>query len=374
MIVPTAIFAALLIIYPAEALFAARQGLNIWWEIVFPSMLPFFIAAELLLSLGAAHRAGKLLGPLMRPLFHLPGISAFVIIVSLLAGNPLSAKITSELRMQKLLTKSEAEKLIAIASFASPLFLFGAVAIGFFKEQRIGFVLAGAHYISALIVSLLIRFYPAKSSEKLTTPNKLVPLPKECLSFGALLGNAVQSAVHTLLIVGGFIIFFAVLTHLIDHSDFDQWFLKCLEPLLLLIGISPNFIHTLLIGSMEMTFGAQLASTSLLSLPLKLCATSFVIGFSGLSIHAQVASFLRKTDLSYRPYLSARILHGSIAALLTPIVFKLLVPALQDKSLATWTSSANAATFPTMLFALKCLSLGLLLFYGLERLTRLHKV
>ncbi|HZG81719.1 MAG TPA: sporulation integral membrane protein YlbJ, partial [Brevibacillus sp.] len=52
---------------------AAVRGLKIWWEVVFPSTLPFIVLSEILMGLGVVHFFGVLLEPLMRPLFNVPG-------------------------------------------------------------------------------------------------------------------------------------------------------------------------------------------------------------------------------------------------------------------------------------------------------------
>ena len=36
---------------------------------------------------------------------------------------------------------------------------------------------------------------------------------------------------------------------------------------------------------------------------------SLILGFSGFSIHAQVASILAQTDIEYKPFLIARVIH-----------------------------------------------------------------
>jgi Ni/Fe-hydrogenase subunit HybB-like protein len=63
--------------YPKPTFDAAIMGLNLWWNVVFPSLLPFFILSEILMGLGVVHFIGVLLEPLMRPVFNVPGIGAF---------------------------------------------------------------------------------------------------------------------------------------------------------------------------------------------------------------------------------------------------------------------------------------------------------
>lgn len=68
--------------YPKDAFDSAIMGLNLWWNVVFPSLLPFFILSEILMGLGVVHFIGVLLEPLMRPIFNVPGIGAFALTTS----------------------------------------------------------------------------------------------------------------------------------------------------------------------------------------------------------------------------------------------------------------------------------------------------
>lgn len=65
--------------YPKESFDSAIMGLNLWWNVVFPALLPFFILSEILMGLGVVHFIGVLLEPLMRPLFNVPGVGAFAL-------------------------------------------------------------------------------------------------------------------------------------------------------------------------------------------------------------------------------------------------------------------------------------------------------
>src|SRR5699024_10821976 len=87
-----------LIIFPSQALEASIHGLNMWWEIVFPSLLPFFIKAVLLISFGVVHFLGVLFEPIMRVLFIVPGVGSFGWIMGMASGYPTGAKIPVRLR------------------------------------------------------------------------------------------------------------------------------------------------------------------------------------------------------------------------------------------------------------------------------------
>lgn len=311
------------IIYPTEALQASSRGLHTWFEIVFPSLLPFFILAELLISFGVVQFIGVLFEPLMRPLFRLPGVASFAWIVGMASGFPAGAKITASLRMNKHVTKIEGERLLAFSNAASPLFLFGVIAVGFFHDEKIGLLLAISHYVSSAIVGVIMQFYhrhegdnPAQRNEKQFMLRALQQMHhtrlKEKRTTGELIGDAVHSSVQTLLMIGGYIILFSVLTHMLQLFTIFEKMFYAFVPSEFEIAIYP-FIS----GLFEITTGTELIA-SLHSVPLvyQLCMVSFLLAFNSFSIQAQVATVISKTDLRFLPYFFARILHGILAVAL----------------------------------------------------------
>ncbi|OON61605.1 sporulation integral membrane protein YlbJ, partial [Klebsiella pneumoniae] len=216
-----------LVLHPQAALQASIRGLNIWWEVVFPSLLPFFIIAELLISIGVVKFIGVILEPLMRPLFRVPGIGGFVWAMGMASGFPAGAKLSARLRKSNQLTQIEAERLVSFTNSSNPLFIFGAVSIGFFNNPKLGIVLAAAHYVSNFAVGLLMRFYGNNNSsthDKHATKKRPFQNPfsilhetrmQEKRPIGKLLGDAIVSSIQTLLMIGGFIILFSVLNKMI---------------------------------------------------------------------------------------------------------------------------------------------------------------
>lgn len=61
-----------LVLFPETALESAKEGMHLFLNVVFPSLLPFFILSEIMLGLGVVHFIGVLFEPLMRPLFNVP--------------------------------------------------------------------------------------------------------------------------------------------------------------------------------------------------------------------------------------------------------------------------------------------------------------
>lgn len=113
------------VLYPEDAFHSSVSGMRLWFDIVLPALLPFFVMAEMLMGLGVIHYIGVLLEPIMRPLFRIPGAGAFAAALGLAAGYPLGAKLAGNLARAKLCTDVEGERLVSLANTADPLFMVG---------------------------------------------------------------------------------------------------------------------------------------------------------------------------------------------------------------------------------------------------------
>jgi nucleoside recognition membrane protein YjiH len=110
-----------LIAYSETGYRAAVSGLRLFFDVVLPSLLPFFLLSELLLALGVVHFLGEWLEPIMRPVFNVPGVGSFVFSMGLAAGYPMDAVLTAKLRRQNLCTRAEGERLLAFTNSADPV-------------------------------------------------------------------------------------------------------------------------------------------------------------------------------------------------------------------------------------------------------------
>ena len=369
---------------------AAVRGLKIWWEVVFPSTLPFIVLSEILMGLGVVHFFGVLLEPLMRPLFNVPGTGGFVLAMGFSSGYPVAAKLTTRLREQRNVTKEEGERLVSFTTTGDPLFVMGAVGIGFFHSQQMGVVLAFTHYLAAICLGILFRFHApiAVISKPLERTNH--PLPLRALQamhrarlrdgrpFGKLMGDAVQSALNTLFMIGGFIIVFSVMIQLFSAIHLTAFFGDVLSILLGPFGFPPAFAHALVAGLFEVTLGAQGASVAAGNVPLvwKAAIASAILSWGGLSVHAQVASILSTTDIRVMPYLVARLVHAVFSACLTFVLWRPLTETawLRGKSMPVYLPETSYSSvshwWDTFLFSASVTLVGAALLLALSLLIR----
>ena len=323
----------MILLYPSVAFRASIDGLRVWWEIVFPALLPFFVAAEVLMAFGVVHFIGVLLEPLMRPVFDVPGVGAFALAMGITGGYPIGAKITASLRRKGLCNQIEGERLASFTNTADPLFMSGAVAVGMFQSPELGGIISGVHYISAVIVGILLRLHGRTGSLRVPerdvrTKGNLFKRAKEELDkarqadgrpVGQVFGDSVRDSISSLLVVGGFIMMFSVIIEVLTTSGI----LKLVEASLVFIArplkVKDALISPMIRGFFEITLGTELASKAQAPLLDRLVITNAIIAWSGLSVFGQVSAMVSGTDIRMTPYFVSRFIHAAIAAAITVV-------------------------------------------------------
>ncbi|NEW05502.1 sporulation protein [Paenibacillus sp. SYP-B3998] len=364
-----------IILFPDLAFQSSLEGLTIWWKLVFPALLPFFIMTELLIGFGVIQGAGTLFEPLMRILFRLPGVSGWALASGLIVGFPTGAKITASLREKGLITRIETERLTALSHLCSPIFIIMVVGVGFLHNAQLGILLTIIHYTSALLTGFLMRNSKenrgiTQSSPELSASIQSTKKPvstsiwKRALTtmreaylhdgraFGKLLGDSVTSSVQTLMLIGGYMMIFSVLINVVNIVHLTQSISFVTGSLLGFLNITTDTAPQWIKGVFEIHLGAY-AFSQIEDFPLlpQMALIGAFLGWGGLSTHAQVASFHQKTDARYVSFLLARALHAGLAFVLTVFLWKPLVWLLKDAEPSfLWLDSAvsehQATTFP----------------------------
>lgn len=328
------LIAVAIVRYPEASFEASLDGLLLWFNVVLPALFPFFTMAEILMGLGVIHGLGVLLEPVMRKTFRIPGVGGFAVAMGLASGYPLGAKISGQIRRDNLCSREEGERLISLANTADPLFMMGAVAVGMFAVPELGLVLAVSHYLAVICVGLILRYHAGGLMQEKVGRRKNDPIfprafaalvearQKDARPFGELLRDAVRESMNAMLFVGGCIMMFSVLIRVLTVAGFIEVITVPITSVLGWFGLDSSLVPALITGTLEITIGAQNASLAQTHLLHKAVAASAIIGWSGFSVHAQVAAMVYGTDIRMSPYITARLLHALLAAALTFVLFE----------------------------------------------------
>lgn len=311
-----------IIIFPNDSIEAAKNGIHIWVNILMPSLLPFIIGANLIVSLKVVDILGAIINPLTQAVFNVSGKSSLVFAISAVSGYPVGARLASDLRLNNEISQYEGQRLVSFCSTSGPLFIIGAVAVGMLNDALLGYVMLFCHYLGAITVGLLFRRYGKerreKSEKNIVSNIKYIVNTPEKDGFFISFGNAVISGVNTLLAVGGFVIIFSVVFRILTLFNVIDAISSILCFCFSFLGLKKEVYSAFISGLFEITIGCNnITSISYLSEVIKASLCSFIIGFSGLSILAQCCSFIAKTDIKTNIYIFNKFLHGTFAAFYT---------------------------------------------------------
>ena len=315
------LFLFCLVVFSASNLSATKSGLSLWANSVVPSLFPFLVATELLSYTNVVNFISKKLDKLMRPIFNMPGASAYPLILGMLSGYPVGAKTVCQIYKEGLCTKREAELMLAYTNNSGPLFIMGTVGISMFGSSTIGLILLFTHILASISVGII---FGKKIGKKYKELNKdYVKVTYKNVSFsnlGEVLSNSIIISIKTVLMIGGFVVIFSVIISILKNSGILNFLTKILSPIL---GNS-NFISGTLSGIIELTNGLYAISNihvKAISTNILLCA--FLLGFGGFSVMLQILSVVSKEKLSIKPYIIGKILQAILATMYTFVILQL---------------------------------------------------
>lgn len=298
-----------------EVLNSTYKGILVCGQTLIPSLFPFMIISSIIASTSISVIFSAPLVPITKHIYHLPKCCGAVILMSLIGGFPVGARLISDYLEKGVITKKQAEGMLSFCVNAGPAFTITAVGIGMFGSAQIGVVI----FLSCTITSLIVGAFFGKK-------NNLPHLEKDIrdityLSISNSIVTSVNNAIYSMLTICGFVIFFSFLGGIIET-------LKIAEL------IPSKYLSGIINGILEVTCGA--ISISKIGSVWSVCIISALISFSSLSIWAQIKAMVAKTNISLRIFILSRF----ISAPLSFAICRILLYLWGD-SVATYIGSNN---------------------------------
>ena len=204
-------------------------------------------------------------------LFNVNSNCVSAVLLGCIAGFPIGAKCVAILYIKGLCSKSEAEKILPYCNNAGPAFIIGALG-----DYRLYIV----QILSAVICGVIFSF-PRRKVITDTTYIETAPIS---------LSAAIINAGTSLISVCGHICFFSFLLTIIVKF------------------ITNPFLITLICGFTEITSGIKCTA----NMPHGLAFAGLFCGWSGLSVHMQISSFLSPHGISAKYCIIGKLLQGII--------------------------------------------------------------
>ena len=309
-----------LLLFPKQSVAAAGDGVQLCLNVILPSLFPFFVLSTLCVELGMIGALGKLMQPLMAPLFRVSGCCAGAFLLGIIGGYPVGARTAISLYESGQCSRDEAERLMSFCNNSGPAFILGVVGAGIFSSSKAGLWLYGAHVAASVLVGILFRFYGNG------TVTQSLPLQAAASdrSLTVIFIDAVKGAFSATLNICAFVIFFTVVIRLLFLTGVITHLAMLLSTLLGSLGLRQDMAESLLSGAIEMTSGVWSLRDMAASLGSRMCMAAFILGWAGLSVHCQVLSFIGQSGLCTRTYFFGKLLHGFLSAGLIWILSGLL--------------------------------------------------
>ena len=332
--------AAALVIYPKQSLEAAANGLELCLNVIIPSLFPFFVLSTLIVQLGIARYFGRILEPVMRPLFNVGGACSTAFVLGFIGGYPVGAKTVIALYESGSCTKTEAERLLSFCNNSGPAFIFGVVGAGVFSSSAIGLLLYLSHTLASICVGLLFRFWGRKTEKKEGRSLPQIEVKRFTVAFV----ESVKSAFQTTINICGFVIFFTIIINILFLSGLLPLIASLIGSVFAPFGFDIEWAERLLTGLIELTSGVWSLQGAAGELSRAMAMAAFMLGWAGLSIHCQVLSFIGDSGISVRTYIYGKILQAGISAVFAYFMARIFVFKLPAASYLADTVTALATT------------------------------
>ena len=218
-VLPVAVAAALLFLrYPQAAARGFGDGVTLCLRSVLPALFPFFVVSSLI----QANRAGRFLAAPLFPVARLSGLRApdapLILLLSWLGGYAVCARLTGNALRAGRCSRAEARRLLMLGCCSGPGFVIGCVGGLMLGSTRVGVLLYGlqlaANFAAAALLSLLPLRRDGNGGE---TAEAELSLVSACETVRLTLPDAISGAVDSSLAVCGCVLFFRVLSAVVEQ-------------------------------------------------------------------------------------------------------------------------------------------------------------
>lgn len=287
-----------LLFYPISAVNAAKQGLQLWFYTVLPTLLPFIILSTIIRKMQLVRLITIFFSPITKKLLHISDNGTYVMLIGFLCGYPMGAKMTGDFVRDGELSVEEGQYLLLFTNNVSPIFVMSFLAEDCLHCSQLLPVLLGVIYGVPLLTALLLNpFYWRKCRVSGLRKGGMAQ-EKGCFRWNVI-DESIENGLVTITKLGGYMILFAIITCMLSLLPVSGW---C----------------KLLVNSLcEITWGIGSVSAAGISLKQKLLLLLPAICFGGFSCIAQTNSMIQGTQLSIRKYVLAKAMQYVLAGGIT---------------------------------------------------------
>lgn len=286
------VFAVMFFLHPSVMIDGLRRGLTVCGSSVIPSLFPFMVLSDFLVRSGFCSIIGNRASPLTQKLFSLPGTAGCAVIMSLIGGFPVGAKMTAQLFENGDITAKQGRRMMTFCINAGPAFVIGTVGTVMLSSRKAGIILFSSMTVTSLLTGIASKIISRGEAENRSRP--------EAVLVRGALTDSVSQSVQSMLNVCAWIILF---------SGINEFFIR--------LPVSRTAAVWFSIVS-EVTGGCMSASGC-----FPTCVLALVLGWSGLAVHCQLMPYLKILGMKITYLWATRLIAGGVSAVIAWVLFRI---------------------------------------------------
>lgn len=295
-----------LICFPGPSISAARDGLSLWYRSIIPVLFPFMFLCRLMIHCNLIQYIPRCLTRPIRFLLGCTHEGALSVLIGFLCGFPTGACFASDLYHTGKISKSESQFLIPFVNNLSPGFLSSYLAVEQLQDPKLRIPAICIPFASAFLYGILTSISYRKTLNLHAEPiaqqmhDRQMPYPENLF---LLLDDAISVSVTNTMKLGGYIIFFSILSDAVT-------LLPVTHPLLLTAA-----------SSIEVTKGLHLVCHTDLPVRIRQIFAIALASFGGWSAAFQTAGVTGMNAGAFLQYIKSRVLITLLSILLSFMFF-----------------------------------------------------
>lgn len=279
------LFIVYYLFFPSEAFTASQGGLQLWFQQVLPTLLPFTIISSIIIGSNLFYTLDCRINSLHIKL-PLSLTEVFIIFFGFLFGFPIGSKLTADCIEHDMLTQESAQILCAFTNNLSPVFVISYVLQqqfhGHYPTVPILFLLYGPPFFIGILE--LLHISSGKNNHKKTASRFQINMQ--------IVDAGIISGFYTLIKLCGYIVMFSMIGAMVTHIPWQNAQIQCL-----------------FISNLEVTNGIHFIATSHTSELFQFICMITALSIGGISGIAQTGSMIRNTKLSIINYVFQKLLY-----------------------------------------------------------------
>lgn len=293
------VFIFLLIMYPTISTNGIIAGLKVCVNIIIPSLFPFTVCILMLMKSGFYIKNKKINIILYRCFGH-DFDMFFVFLMSLVGGYPVGARLINELCKQKVIDEKIANIMLMYCVNAGPTFVYGII-YSLYNSKQLAIMIIASHITASICIAIFLSFF-LKKYDRQNSKYKNV----KAISFSQNLVNSVCDASMSIMSICSYVVLFSSINAYVDYFLDDMSIMK------------------------YVSYFTEVTSSVVKSNNLHF--STFLFGFSGLSIWCQIFAMSSQFKVDIKSFFVGRFLHGAISVMIMNVLIRLFKTSISTFS------------------------------------------